>query len=125
MEYVEGKNLQGPMDFDEALPLIQQLIDGIEAAHENNIVHRDLKPANIKVTPEGVVKILDFGLAKAMEPPAGNDSSPEDSPTYTLNATQPGIIVGTAAYMAPERAKGKVATGAPISGRLGSSYMNY
>ena len=69
MEYVEGQDLRGPLDFDDALPIIQQLIDGIEAAHEKNIVHRDLKPANIKITPEGVVKILDFGLAKAMEPP--------------------------------------------------------
>ena len=68
MEYVEGQDLRGPMDFADALPIIQQLIDGIEAAHEKNIIHRDLKPANIKITPEGVVKILDFGLAKAMEP---------------------------------------------------------
>lgn len=69
MEYVEGADLRGPMAFDDALPIIQQLIDGIEAAHEKNIIHRDLKPANIKITPEGVVKILDFSLAKAMEPP--------------------------------------------------------
>jgi len=68
MEYVEGQDLRGPLDFEEALPIIHQLIDGIEAAHEKNIIHRDLKPANIKITPEGVVKILDFGLAKA---PAG------------------------------------------------------
>ena len=70
MEYVEGQDLRGPMDFEDALPIVQQLIDGIEAAHEKNIIHRDLKPANIKITPEGVVKILDFGLAKAMEPPS-------------------------------------------------------
>src|SRR5229473_2041262 len=81
MEYVEGPDLCGPLDFDDALPIIQQLIDGIEAAHERNIVHRDLKPANIKITPEGVVKILDFGLAKAMEPPPSNDGKPENSPT--------------------------------------------
>ena len=68
LEYVEGENLVGPMSFDEALPIVRQLIDGIEAAHEKNIIHRDLKTANIRITPEGVVKILDFGLAKAAEP---------------------------------------------------------
>src|SRR5229473_685887 len=74
MEYVDGPDLLGPMDLNEALPIIQQLIDGIEAAHERNIVHRDLKPANIKITPEGVVKILDFGLAKAIDPPSSDTS---------------------------------------------------
>jgi serine/threonine protein kinase len=108
MEYVEGQDLRGPMDIEDALPIIQQLIDGIEAAHEKNIVHRDLKPANIKITPEGVVKILDFGLAKAMEPPSDN-SNPENSPTLTMGATVAGTILGTAAYMAPEQAKGKTA----------------
>ena len=103
MEYVEGPDLCGPLDFDDALPIIQQLIDGIEAAHERNIVHRDLKPANIKITPEGVVKILDFGLAKAMEPPPSNDGKPENSPTLTMGATAAGTILGTAAYMAPEQ----------------------
>jgi len=68
MEYVEGETLKGPVPLDEAMPIIQQLIDGIEAAHERNVVHRDLKPANIKITPEGVVKILDFGLARAADP---------------------------------------------------------
>jgi eukaryotic-like serine/threonine-protein kinase len=68
MEYVEGQDLRGPLDFDDARPIVRQLIDGIEAAHEKGMVHRDLKPANIKITPEGVVKILDFGLAKAMGP---------------------------------------------------------
>src|ERR1700747_351075 len=109
MEYVEGQDLHGPLDFDDALPIIQQLIDGIEAAHEKNILHRDLKPANIKITPEGVVKILDFGLAKAMEPPPSSDGNPENSPTLTIGATQAGAILGTAAYMAPEQAKGKTA----------------
>src|SRR4051812_11084806 len=110
MEYVEGQDLRGPMDFEDALPIVQQLIDGIEAAHEKNIVHRDLKPANIKITPEGVVKILDFGLAKAMEPPsASSDANPENSPTLTMGATAVGTILGTAAYMAVEQAKGKTA----------------
>jgi Tol biopolymer transport system component/predicted Ser/Thr protein kinase len=109
IEYVEGQDLRGPLDFNEALPIIEQLIDGIEAAHEKNIVHRDLKPANVKITPEGVVKILDFGLAKAMEPPPSQDGNPENSPTLTIDATQAGAILGTAAYMAPEQAKGKAA----------------
>ncbi|HEV2201801.1 MAG TPA: protein kinase [Bryobacteraceae bacterium] len=109
MEYVEGPDLRGPLAFEDALPIIQQLIDGIEAAHEKNIIHRDLKPANIKITPEGVVKILDFGLAKAMEPPPSQDGNPENSPTLTIGATQAGTILGTAAYMAPEQAKGKAA----------------
>lgn len=108
MEYVEGQDLRGPMDFEHALLIVQQLIDGIEAAHEKNIVHCDLKPANIKITPDGVVKILDCGLAKAMEPPSDN-SNPENSPTLTMGATVAGTILGTAAYMAPEQAKGKAA----------------
>jgi len=107
LEYVEGENPLGPMSFDEALPIIRQLIDGIEAAHDKNIIHRDLKTANIKITPEGTVKILDFGLAKATEPESiGNVAN---SPTYTMNATQAGVILGTAAYMPPEQAKGKAA----------------
>ncbi|MBK5295381.1 MAG: serine/threonine-protein kinase [Acidobacteriia bacterium] len=109
MEHVAGESLKGPLDFDEALPVMQQLIDGIEAAHEKNIIHRDLKPANIKITPEGVVKILDFGLAKAMEPPPETGGAPENSPTLTMAATQAGMILGTAGYMSPEQAKGKQA----------------
>src|SRR5271170_4212250 len=96
MEYVEGQDLHGPIELDDALPLVHQLIDGIEAAHERNIVHRDLKPANIKITPEGVVKILDFGLAKAAEPEPSGD--PKASPTRTMGATVAGTILGTAAY---------------------------
>jgi eukaryotic-like serine/threonine-protein kinase len=110
MEFVEGSTLRGPLSFDEALPIIHQLIDGIEAAHEKNIVHRDLKPANIKITPAGDVKILDFGLAKAMMPESFSiDVS--NSPTIALPAgiTAQGTIVGTSAYMAPEQAKGKQA----------------
>ena len=107
MEYVEGETLKGPLPLDEAMPIIQQLIDGIEAAHERNVVHRDLKPANIKITPEGVVKILDFGLARAADP--APEGSAENSPTLTMGATQAGTILGTAAYMSPEQAKGKTA----------------
>jgi Tol biopolymer transport system component len=107
LEYVEGETLHGPMSFDEALPIVRQLIDGIEAAHEKNIIHRDLKTANIKITPDGVVKVLDFGLAKAAEPDAMSDLA--HSPTFTMSATQAGVILGTAAYMPPEQAKGKPA----------------
>lgn len=107
LEYVEGESPRGPMSLDEALPIVRQLIDGIEAAHEKNIIHRDLKTANIKITPEGVVKILDFGLAKATEPESIGD--PENSPTLSVGPTQAGVIFGTAAYMPPEQAKGKTA----------------
>src|SRR5512143_1860663 len=110
MEFVEGDDLNGPLDFDAALPIIRQLIDGIEAAHEKNIVHRDLKPANIKITHDGVVKILDFGLAKASAVSLSGDSpsgDPRQSPTLTIGATVAGTILGTAAYMSPEQAKGK------------------
>jgi len=101
MELVEGQDLRGPLSFERALPLFEQLIDGIEAAHEKNIIHRDLKPANIKITPDGVVKILDIGLAKATEPPHDAGLAPEDSPTFTIGATKEGMILGTAAYMSP------------------------
>ncbi len=107
MEYVEGETLHGPMSVRDALPILRQIIDGIEAAHEKGIVHRDLKPANIKITPEGAVKILDFGLAKAMLPGSASGSHPDDSPTLTVDATHAGTILGTAAYMSPEQAKGK------------------
>lgn len=106
MEYVDGETLAGPMTFDEALPVIRQLIDGIEAAHEKNVIHRDLKPANIKITSDGIVKILDFGLAKATE--AATSDDPGESPTLTMGGTAAGTILGTAAYMSPEQAKGKL-----------------
>jgi eukaryotic-like serine/threonine-protein kinase len=112
MEFVEGESLHGPMSFDEALPIINQLIDGIAAAHERNIIHRDLKPANIKITPEGIVKILDFGLAKALAPEgAGATTDLMNSPTVApgFDATAQGMILGTAAYMAPEQARGRQA----------------
>jgi len=110
MEFVEGRILQGPLDFEEALPIIRQLIDGIEAAHERNIVHRDLKPANIKITPDGIVKILDFGLAKAIAPEAlATDVTNSPTIAFPAGATGLGTVVGTSAYMAPEQAKGKQA----------------
>src|ERR1700680_3507190 len=77
MELVEGETLQGPLPLAEALRIASQIIEALEAAHEKNIIHRDLKPANIKLTPQGAVKVLDFGLAKALEP--GRTGTPEDS----------------------------------------------
>src|SRR5262245_11557060 len=115
MEFVEGLTLadrvgQGPIAVDETLPIARQIADALEAAHDQGIIHRDLKPANIKVRADGTVKVLDFGLAKAMEPSGGVVSGVSISPTITTPAmTQAGIILGTAAYMSPEQAKGKAA----------------
>ncbi len=111
MELVEGATLaeriaQGPVPLEEALPIARQIAEALEYAHERGIVHRDLKPANVKITPEGRVKVLDFGLAKAL----ANDpvsSNPASSPTLTMRSTVAGVILGTAAYMPPEQAKGK------------------
>jgi predicted Ser/Thr protein kinase len=106
MELVEGKNLAGPLPMEQALAIIHQLIDALEYAHERGIVHRDLKPANIRLAPEGRVKVLDFGLAKAMS--AGVAAGdPAVSPTLTMRSTVAGVIMGTAAYMAPEQARGQ------------------
>jgi serine/threonine protein kinase/DNA-binding beta-propeller fold protein YncE len=105
MEYVAGEPLRGPVPVEEALTLAKQLVEALEAAHEKGIVHRDLKPDNIKVTPEGKVKVLDFGLAKAME--ESSDIDLENSPTISEAATRAGVILGTAAYMSPEQARGK------------------
>jgi serine/threonine-protein kinase len=112
MELVEGPTLadriaKGPIPLDEALPIAKQIAEALEAAHEQGIIHRDLKPANIKVRPDGAVKVLDFGLAKAFDPvtPVGGNATM--SPTLSIHATQVGIILGTAAYMAPEQARGK------------------
>ena len=114
MELVEGPTLadriaEGPIPIDEALPIARQIAEALEAAHEQGIVHRDLKPANVKVRPDGTVKVLDFGLAKATEPVVASSPSMSRSPTITTPAmTQAGIILGTAAYMSPEQARGKV-----------------
>jgi len=109
MELVEGANLRGPLPLEEAIPIFRQLAEGLEAAHERGIVHRDLKPANIKLTPAGVVKILDFGLAKTVGDvtPSSPGASPTISPTLSLAMTQAGMILGTAVYMSPEQARGK------------------
>src|SRR6202049_915883 len=107
MELVEGVEPKGPLSFEEAWKLASQIAAALEYAHDKGIVHRDLKPANIKVTPEGAVKLLDFGLAKAFTNQREAQASSENSPTLTIEATQMGVILGTAAYMAPEQAKGK------------------
>ncbi|SPE36292.1 Serine/threonine protein kinase [Candidatus Sulfopaludibacter sp. SbA6] len=105
MELVEGESPKGPLPLEEALRIARQIADALEEAHEKGIVHRDLKPGNIKVRPDGTVKVLDFGLAKATSAPAAH--GPEDSPTISMAATQAGVILGTAAYMSPEQARGK------------------
>ena len=114
MELVEGDDLsrriaRGAIPLDEALPIAKQIAEALEAAHEQGIIHRDLKPANIKVRSDGTVKVLDFGLAKAMEPVGAMSASVSQAPTITTPAmmTGVGMILGTAAYMSPEQARGK------------------
>lgn len=112
MELVDGPTLAdsivtGPIPIRDALPIARQIAEALEAAHEQGIIHRDLKPANIKVRPDGAVKVLDFGLAKAFDPAAWHSGSATNSPTVSMHATRAGVILGTAAYMAPEQARGK------------------
>ena len=116
MELVDGVDLsdllaRGPLPLDEALAIARQIAEGLEAAHDQGIVHRDLKPANVKVRPDGTVKVLDFGLAKAVEAASASGMSSArgtaESPTLTRHVTQAGVVLGTAAYMAPEQARGK------------------
>ena len=111
MELVEGDDLsqriaRGALPLDEALPIAKQIAEALEAAHDQGIIHRDLKPANIKVRGDGAVKVLDFGLAKAMDQAGASAVNAANSPTLTGHATALGMILGTAAYMAPEQAKG-------------------
>jgi len=113
LELVEGPTLadriaRGPIPLAEALPIAKQIAEALEAAHEQGIVHRDLKPANIKIREDGAVKVLDFGLAKAMESPVALSPEVSDSSTLTTPAmTRAGVILGTAAYMSPEQARGR------------------
>ena len=114
MELVEGEDLsqrlaRGAIPLDEALPIAKQIAEALEAAHEQGIIHRDLKPANIKVRADGTVKVLDFGLAKALDPAAASSAEAMNAPTITPPAmTEAGMILGTAAYMSPEQARGRV-----------------
>ena len=110
LELVEGPTLadrisKGAIPLEEALPIAKQIAEALEAAHEAGVIHRDLKPANIKVREDGTVKVLDFGLAKALDP--APDVDPSQSPTLTAAATQMGVVLGTAAYMSPEQASGE------------------
>jgi eukaryotic-like serine/threonine-protein kinase len=107
MELVPGQTLKGPLPLNETLRIAGQVADALEAAHDKGVVHRDLKPANIMITPAGVVKVLDFGLAAVTQPSSGGSGDPSNSPTLTMGATQAGMILGTAGYMSPEQAAGQ------------------
>jgi eukaryotic-like serine/threonine-protein kinase len=132
MELVAGEDLsqrisRGPVPGDEALPVARQIADALEAAHEQGIIHRDLKPANIRVRPDGAVKVLDFGLAKALDPATSVPGGASEGalltapPTITSPAllTGLGMVLGTAAYMSPEQARGRPRASGRTSGPLG------
>src|SRR5215831_7900378 len=111
LELVEGETLadqlaRGPIPLDQVVPIAKQIVDALEAAHERGIVHRDLKPGNIKRTPEGTVKVLDFGLAKAVQGRSASEPGFSHSPTL-VSGSMIGVILGTAPYMSPEQARGK------------------
>ncbi len=106
LKLVEGPNLAGPLSEEQTIPIIHQLIDALEYAHEHGVIHRDLKPANIKIDPDGKLKLLDFGLARAAETTQVPSSPLADSPTMTFAMSMPGVILGTVGYMSPEQARG-------------------
>jgi len=110
LELIQGETLadriaRSPIPVDDALSIAKSICGALDAAHEKGIIHRDLKPANVKITPDGTVKVLDFGLAKIAD--EQSESRLRDSPTLTMGATQAGVILGTAAYMSPETGAGK------------------
>ena len=127
LELIEGPTLadrikQGPIPVDEALPIAKQIAEALEAAHEAGVIHRDLKPANIKVKDDGTVKVLDVGLAKALDPSPEGD--PSQSPTLTAAATQMGVITGMARYVSPGQALGSPGSRRPcVHGPLTSAAM--
>jgi len=113
LELVDGQSLadrlaRGAVGMEEAVAVARQVADALEAAHERGIIHRDLKPANIKLTPDGTVKVLDYGIAKALDPSAA--SEPSDDSTTTMDGRRRGTILGTAAYMSPEQARGQASS---------------
>ena len=121
LELVEGPTLadriaHGAMPIEDALPIARQIADALEAAHEAGVIHRDLKPANIKVREDGTVKVLDFGLAKALDP--SPDADPSQSPTLTAAATQMGVIMGRRPTWPRNRPRARWPTSVPTSGRL-------